>query len=81
LKYSSVSVVCHLHHGPSRKSATTKFLVVVERWVVERTEGIIYSLSEWLILAPSLALLSLFHRTVQVLWSGQNERAVGEGYP
>jgi hypothetical protein len=42
LKDSSVSVVCDLHRGPSRDSATTKF------------------------------------RTVQVLWWGQNERAVGK---
>lgn len=54
--------------------------VVVEHWGVERAEGLIHSLSGWLVFVASLALIFLLHRMLQILWSGAGEPSGQEEY-
>jgi exosortase len=52
--------------------------VVVENWGVERAEGLIHSLSGWLVFVASLALIFLLHRMLQLVGSGPRE-PLGQG--
>ena len=54
--------------------------LVVERWGVERAEGMTHALSGWLVFVASLALVFVLHRLIQVLWPGRNQPVIGEEY-
>lgn len=54
--------------------------VVVEHWGIAGAEGTLHMLSGWLIFAGSLALVFLFHRLFQTLFSTEEEKRLLEEY-